>query len=368
MRWIPIALLAAALVSCSTASGQQASDATTAATQGPAATAQRPAAGASQDTAAARDGERPSPATTPAPAGSPRQRPAAAPAASCGVADAADGLVPLTDLGAASYGGFAGGLYPNGSNVPPPTYLEEGLAMAEQITPRSAGGQPDANGKIVLLSIGMSNTTQEFSDFAQMAQADPARASSVVVVDGAQGGQDAETIKDASARFWQVVDQRLAAAGTTRQQVQAVWLKEAIARENRAFPADARALQADLAQIVGILTDRFPNLRIVYLSSRTYAGYASTSLNPEPHAYDSAFAVKWLIEERIRQPGVGPWLAWGPYLWTAGAEGRGDGLTWTCGDVRDDGTHPSPSGQQKVGALLLDFFKTDPTARRWFVK
>ena len=33
-----------------------------------------------------------------------------------------------------------------------------------------------------------------------------------------------------------------------------------------------------------------------------------------------------------------------------------------------DGVHPSPAGRQKVARLLLDFLKTDDTARAWFVK
>jgi hypothetical protein len=33
----------------------------------------------------------------------------------------------------------------------------------------------------------------------------------------------------------------------------------------------------------------------------------------------------------------------------------------------NDGTHPSPSGQQKVAALLWKFFTTDATAKSWFV-
>jgi len=33
-----------------------------------------------------------------------------------------------------------------------------------------------------------------------------------------------------------------------------------------------------------------------------------------------------------------------------------------------DGMHPSPSGKQKVARMLLNFFKTDPPARKWFVE
>ena len=79
--------------------------------------------------------------------------------------------------------------------------------------------------------------------------------------------------------------------------------------------------------------------------------------------------VKWLVLDRIAGKLKGPWLAWGPYLWTNGERGRKDGLVWTCADTRpSDGTHPSASGQRKVAQLLLNFFTTDATARPWFVK
>ena len=71
----------------------------------------------------------------------------------------------------------------------------------------------------------------------------------------------------------------------------------------QAFPADAQASQSDLRAVCQILQSKYPNIRICYLSSRIYAGYATTSLNPEPFAYQSGFAVKWLIESQIaRRP------------------------------------------------------------------
>jgi hypothetical protein len=122
----------------------------------------------------------------------------------------------------------------------------------------------------------------------------------------------------------------------------------------------------NLRTITQILTRRFPNLRLVYTSSRTFGGYALTALNPEPAAYESGFAVRWLVQDRMQKKLRGPWIGWGPYLWTDGVTGRSDGLTWSCADVQDDGTHPSPAGADKVARLLLRFFKTDPTAKRWF--
>lgn len=276
------------------------------------------------------------------------------------------GFTPLPDLHADLYHGFPGGLYPGGLNQPPHAYLAEGLARAERIQPLDKTGEPATDGKIVLLSIGMSNTTQEFSVFKREADADPGKNSRLFIVDGAQGGQAAVQIANSDAPFWGVATERLEQAGATPQQVQAVWLKEAIARPSEPFPGDAQRLQGLLKRIVQIMQHCYPNLQIVYLSSRIYAGYATTPLNPEPHAYEGGFAVKWLIEERIAGGFTGPWLAWGPYLWTDGMAGRRDGLIWECADVVPDGTHPSSSGRQKVAALLLQFFQTDQTAQSWF--
>jgi hypothetical protein len=268
------------------------------------------------------------------------------------------GLVPLTDMGRRRYRGYRGGLYPNGRNRPSPSYQRQGLAAARRVRA--------VDGKIVLLSIGMSNTTQEFSDFQARAERDPVKSASVELVDGAAAGWDAQKIKSAASPYWELVDQRLSEANATSDQVQVVWLKQAISGQSRPFPQDANALHANLKAIVRILRARFPNLRLIFLSSRTYAGYAITARSPEPQAYDGAFAARWLIRDRMQKKASGPWIGWGPYLWTDGMKGRRDGLTWNCDDVEYDGTHPSKSGAQKVSALLLDFFKSDPTAKPWF--
>jgi hypothetical protein len=283
------------------------------------------------------------------------------------------GFTPLTELQTGTYQGFTGGLYPGGSNLPPDTYLETGLARAAQVQSVDADGTPDPGGKIVLLTIGMSNTLYESDQFVHDANADSNKSPQVVIVNGAQGGQDAEKIKTASAAYWQQwVPTQLQRAGVTANQVEAVWLKEAIAGGGGHFPDDARLLQTDLAAIVAILAQRFPNLQLVYLSSRIYAGYATTQLNPEPNAYESGFAVKWLIEANIRSSTQGstarPGLAWGPYLWADGTRLRADGLVWNCTDLRADGTHPSPAGAEKVARMLLTFFESDPTARGWFLQ
>jgi len=78
-------------------------------------------------------------------------------------------LIPLTDFGDKTYQGLKGGLYPNGENTRPKAHTEAGLAIAKNIKPLDRNGNVDEkNGKIVWLSIGMSNTTQETGRFLEL--------------------------------------------------------------------------------------------------------------------------------------------------------------------------------------------------------
>lgn len=288
------------------------------------------------------------------------------------------GFTALTDLGSGTYKGYQGGLYPGGSNTRPPIHDSIGRAFLRSIVPRSIDGAPDpASGRIVLLSIGMSNATQEFSAFKTIADRDAGRNPFLTIVDGAQGGQTAAVIRDSTKNFWTVIDQRLAQAGVGRAQVQTVWLKEADAQPRDAFPVHAQTLTSELGDIVRILKSRYPNLLFVFFSSRIYAGYAASTLNPEPYAYESGFSIKWLIElqiqgdSRLRCTGndaPAPWLGWGPYLWSDGERGRADSLKWFCTEFQSDGTHPSNTGRQKVAGLLLQFMKSDSLASPWFLR
>src|SRR4029077_8229396 len=125
---------------------------------------------------------------------------------------------------------------------------------------------------------------------------------------------------------------------------------------------------------------RFPNLRVAYLGSRIYAGYANTPLNPEPYAYEGAFVCRWLIQDQAKgtaalnfDPAKGavkaPLLLWGPYLWADGTTPRkSDGLSWLRHDFVADGTHVSDSGKKKVSDMLLKHFKEDALAKTWYLK
>ncbi len=307
--------------------------------------------------------------------------------------------VPLTDLLARTYYGNIGGLYPGGINQPPADHDSVAKARRNSIKALDVNGDESPFGKYVLLSIGMSNATQEWCSQSSgppcatwtlmgRAATDPTvNHYTLVIVNGAADGQDAPAwTSPTSPNYDRIKIARLAPLGLSENQVQAVWVTLEDPKPSVSLPADsadANVLLVNLGLVMRALRARYPNLRLVFVSSRIYGGYATIDLNPEPYAYESGFAVKWLIESQINEmrgqagnPRAGtlnytkklaPLILWGPYLWADGATPRSDGLSWLRTDFEDDGTHPSQSGESKVGERLLDFFKNSPYTRCWFV-
>jgi hypothetical protein len=288
------------------------------------------------------------------------------------------GFVPLSDLGAGTYEGETGGLYPDGSNELPADHLRLGLERAKQVLPRGKDGSPDPDGDVVMISIGVSNTMIQFNAFRDLVAGSPEVADNLVLVNGAQVGRAlGQWSLRSNDSTWRTLDQTLDAAGVTPEQVQVAWIM--LPSKTRG-PLTFDDAHSDIQRLVVTLQtakQRYPNLELAYFSSRMYGGYIGEE-NSEPNAYNHGFETKWLIEEQLngsvdlnadpdRGTVVAPWIAWGPYLWADGMTPRRDGLVWRCDDFADDGVHPGRGAGQKVAALLLEHFKKDPTARTWFL-
>jgi hypothetical protein len=298
--------------------------------------------------------------------------------------DSPNRLIPLTDFPpGASYRGEDGGLYGEGCNAPPESHLRAALREAVAIRPLDHAGDSNPAGRIGLLCVGFSNAWQEFRDFERLARRDLSVSPLVCGVNAAQhhlSTIDWATALEPPGGPWKVMEERREQLGISRGQIQVAWIKLAskLPAQFGEFPATAVLEGQALRDVLCELRHRYPNLRLAYLSSRTYAGYASTPLSPEPWAYEGAFVIRRLIGEQIRgDPSLAfdsahesarvPLLLWGPYLWAAGLEGRKvDDLVWAREDFAADGTHPSSRGIQKVARLLLDFLKTNRTSAPWF--
>lgn len=293
------------------------------------------------------------------------------------------GLKPLNEMSTNDrYLEQVGGLYGGGMNQPTERDRKAAVHELAKIIPLDPAGRPGDDGRIVLVSISMSNATQEFSRFKQIADSDPDKSPRLTIVDCAQGGQAMAEWVAPDARPWGEAARRLERAGVTPAQVQVAWIKLANKGPRGELHSHGRKLQKDTLAVIQNAKERFANLRIAYLSSRIYGGYSDGPLNPEPFAYESAFPVRWLIQDQMQgnadlnydsghatnKPVKAPLLLWGPYLWADGVTPRkSDGLTWKREDFGRDGTHPSQSGRDRVARLLLSFFKDDPLAKSWFV-
>ena len=110
--------------------------------------------------------------------------------------------IPINDLGTGlCRNQFQGGLYPNGLNMAPAAHAAAGAARAATIQPRNTAGVLDPNGKYGLISIGYSNSTQEFCSQNSAAPCNPwtfmgqaaantdVNHSTLAIVNGAMGGQ-----------------------------------------------------------------------------------------------------------------------------------------------------------------------------------
>jgi hypothetical protein len=307
--------------------------------------------------------------------------------------------IPINDLSTRTYYRNQGGLYPAGSNQPPPDQDSAARARRNTIRALDVNGDESPFGKYVLLSIGMGNATEEWcskgsgppctphSFMGRAAQDPTVNRYSLVIVNGAADGQDApEWTTPKSANYDRIKVARLAPLGLSENQVEIGWLNLADPRPTVSLPADsadAYTFLGNLGAVVRALKVRYPNLQLVFLTSRSYGGYVNAGWNPEPYAYEEGFSVKWAIESQINEmrgqpinPRVGslsnakklaPVMLWGPYIWANGVTPRSDGLVWQRTDFEDDGQHPSQNGENKVALMLLDFFKTSLYTRCWFV-
>lgn len=295
------------------------------------------------------------------------------------------GFTPIPDLGTGTWNGWQGGLYPNGQNDIPDSHAQKGLTIAQNLQKLDSEGLPDDNGKLVFMSVGMSNGLQEFEFWEEnvldtFQNLNP----ELTLVNGAQGGVDINkmlgvdngTPEDA-AEHLSYIRRQLEQAGATAAQVQVIWIKQA-ERVPTEELENIEELRQKFTAMLQMLKSEFPSLKMAYFSSRSYGGYNPPGRGtPEPYAYYQGWAVKKVIEDQINgnealhfegENPIVPWIAWGPYLWADGLTPRSDGLFWACEDFVSDGVHPSEEGNLKISQLLQKFFSEAPTATPWFLE
>ena len=289
------------------------------------------------------------------------------------------GLTPLIDMGATTYMGFEGGLYPGATNTIPADHLALGMSLLNYVGPLDADGQPSEGGSIGFMGVGVSTTGLDWDAFASLVAGESGINPQVVLVNGGVSGNPISQWIEPTDFPWGFMADQVTATGLTPAQIQVAWVMMPDRPQTPPpFPDRQELYREQLQAVLRILKTNYPNLHLAFISSHQYAGYGTGNITEPGNGYEHGFGVKWTIESQISGDGnlnadpaagpiVAPWIAWGPYTWADGVNPRSDGLVWECDEFGRDGSHPNSAGSLKLGGLLLDFFTSDPAATPWFL-
>lgn len=261
----------------------------------------------------------------------------------------AQSVVALPELGTGFYKGEQGGLYPDGLNVPPASYLAELEAMAAQLA------QDD---ELVVACLGMSMMQNACSGFINNGYASGANVNPALYVINAAVGSKQQNWELVDHRVWSDSKSRLASVGYVPEDVDVILYHNAWAGPTLPFPDHSLMMMDSLRVTMDNIVYHYPNTQIIYLNSRHYGGWNPDSKSPEPWAYEEGFSYKWLIEERINGEIDTPLLAWQAYQWVP---------TWPQSFFVEDGLHLSLEGQAASAEVWANFFSTSSYIAPWYL-
>jgi len=262
------------------------------------------------------------------------------------------------------------GPYPGATNEMPAAHRRDGERVAATIRPLDVNGNPDqTQGRILALVMGHSNCRMYFDAFRRHLSAHAAELHPrFEMLNAAVGGQQLPQIVQLQGRVWDEAQKLISAPGYSPKQVQVLFLhttyhgaKNANRSPAREFPKTMREMQRDLVTVLAYCVQLYPNLKIAYLTAdgfRHFTGF-------EPHVWQEAFALKWLVASQIkREPGTEfegdkrklPFLLWGPYIW----DNTWDRTYFT------DGVHPAAKALGIFVDKYWQHLTHDSVAKPWF--
>jgi len=292
------------------------------------------------------------------------------------------GLIPLTDLVGKTYRGFSGGKYTN-SNSRPQVQLSRALSQAQKIKPLDTSGTENNKiGKIIFAAVGASNPATEFNKLIGYCDTFKQINPKVHLFNTCIGGTGIQKMNDVTDNYWIQADKKLKDSGYSSKQVQVVWVEQENTQNgDTSFPSAVNGLMADYQKLLVVINQKFPNVKIIYINQRAFAGYVDVTPGVIgkglhfPRDYYNGWCVKWLIEKQINDengykfPSELPFIDWATSFWADGKNKRSDGLSYDCKtDYGGDGLHLSELGERKAGEVLFNYFKSDTVSRYWLLK
>lgn len=290
------------------------------------------------------------------------------------------GLTPFLDLQTGYYMGYQAGLYPGGTNILSGPHLKSGKTIAQGIKPLDGDGNVNfGDGVVLVVGFGPSVPGHIFNKFVQHIRDPSVTYNLNPCVDALNlciGGKDIGygTGDSTADDYWADLVTKVTDVGYTVDQVQIGWMyfNAKGLTEPPTFPDNSVFMKDQFVKFINKSKEYFPNLKIMYVSSRHWGGYADTTLTEyyslaEPASYQNSWTVKWLIEEQINNTNPllqykganpkSPYLLWGPNFWCDGNLKRAwDDKKYVCllSFDLDDGYHLSDQQDSKDALDIED--------------
>ncbi|MBK7038092.1 MAG: T9SS type A sorting domain-containing protein [Bacteroidetes bacterium] len=290
------------------------------------------------------------------------------------------GLTPFLDLQTGYYLGYQAGLYPGGSNELTGPHLKSGKTIANGIKPLDGDGNINfGDGVVLVAGFGPSVPGHIYNKFVEHVRTPSDKYDLNPCLDALNlcvGGKDIgyATIDSTSDSYWESLVQKVYDVGYTPEQVQIGWMyfNSKGLTVPPIFPDKALETKALDIIFINKAKEHFPNLKIMYISSRHFGGYADTSIVEyyslaEPTSYQNSWTVKWLVEEQINNTNPmlqykganpkAPYIMWGPNFWCDGDAKRDyDDKKYICelSYSASDGYHLSDQQDSKDALDILD--------------
>lgn len=283
--------------------------------------------------------------------------------------------VELNDLETfTQYRGNLGGLYLNNSNEPSKDQQILIQNQLKKVKPLDKTGKSKENGKIGFVYIGDPYTQGEFKEIADYVRLNSEINKNLVLIDGALQTQNTEKWNKSSFP-WGELSKQLQESKITPPQVQVFWVNFSSDEYTGNFSDDNIAYRESVTGIIQKALSKYPNTKVVYLSSPRYAGFSENRDFQEPSAYEAGFGVRDIIGaqengslvlgENNTKISSEAALVWGPYIWNPSTEG-GQDFSYARNNYAADGITLLPVGKQRYSVDVVNFFRDYEFSKSWF--
>lgn len=286
-----------------------------------------------------------------------------------------DQMFEIDDLGSSGvYKGLPSGLYDGVKNTPE---LSQKVLLQQQlklIKPVDKKGLENADGKIGFVFIGESYVTGEFELFSEFISGNPEINQKLVLIDATDSNLN--TLEwNKSNQAWDSLSKKMVKSDISPKQVQILWLSLGFTDYSGDLSSDVSGQVSILTNIIKTALTKYPDTKVIYLSSPRYSGFAKDPIYEEPRMYEAGFAVRELISQQTRGDlnfrqsnnllKSEPALVWGPYIWNNDTTGS-TRFSYKATDFVDDGVRLTIPGKQRYIVDLYKFWSSYEFSKSWF--